>query len=101
MLFVSQTLYDLTFSSGAVVCRFELVGYGTQPRGYFHLDDVTKYVKGIDVAPNTVHVKYAAEYAGDVNGTVMLTGVPSEVCDIFLQYGRLRGFMPRPQRITP
>ena len=94
MLFVSQSLYDLRFSSGAVVCRFELVGHGTQPRGYFHLDGVTKSVKGIAVAPNTVHVQYPG-------GALTLTDVPSEVCGMFAQYGRLRGFMPRPERITP
>ena len=79
----------LLFRNNSQECKFALVGNGSQPRGYFTLNDDTKYFKGISVNASTIDVDFADEFMGPTTGSVQLTSIPDHVRTIFTDYGSL------------
>ena len=85
----------LLFRNNNQECKFDLVGDGSQPRGYFTLNDDTKYFKGISVNESTIDVDFADEFMGPTTGSVQLTSIPEHVRVIFTDYvPLLRSYIP-------
>ena len=85
----------LLFRNEDEECRFTLVGNGSQPRGYFKLNNVTKYFKGIFVNESTIDVDFADKFMGPTTGSVQLKSAPEHVRTIFSDYiPLLRSYIP-------
>ena len=74
------------FCNDGQTCRFTLVGYGSQPTGYFTINGETKYFKGIDAKEETIWVDFADKFMGTTKGTDMLRMAPAHVRTVFLNY---------------
>ena len=74
------------FRSSDQTCIFSLVGEGSQPKGYFTLNDEIKYFKGIDAKGDNILVQYADAFKGPTTGNVILTSAPPHVRKVFSNY---------------
>lgn len=92
-VFVSNSVHYTTFATLIDACVFPMVGYGTQPRGYFQRNDMTQFMYTMIVDEGVIKIAYSDVFGGPRTGSVRCVDAPPEVLAVFDAYSRLRGFV--------
>lgn len=92
-VFVSNSVHYTTFATLVDACVFPMVGYGTQPRGYFQRNDMMQFMDNLCVDEGVIRITYSDVFGGPRTGSVRCVDAPPEVLAVFDAYSRLRGFV--------